>query len=120
MRNIAKCKLCNDIIESFNDTDHVFCKCGEISVNNGQAMRCTANDFRNFLRVDDKGNEIAVTVKDSDHLEQQLTRDDLLKTLDLQIKTIESLPDKAKLSPLNHYDLLSVMIWISSFFKLRD
>lgn len=120
MRNIAKCKLCKDIIESFHDSDHVFCKCGEISVNNGKAMRCTAKDFNNFLRVDDKGNEIIVTVINENEEKQNITRDDILKALDEQIKSIENLPDHAKLGPVNHYDLLSLMLWLSSFFKFRD
>ena len=60
MKNRAKCKLCNSIVESFHPTDHVICKCGEIELNGGDAMYAKANDFRNFVRVDDLGNEITV------------------------------------------------------------
>lgn len=124
MRNIAKCNLCKDIIESFHPTDFVECKCGEITVYGGQSMKCTANRWDNFMRVDDEGNEIKVTVKMPDQLPETpsniVTKKDLLQALDEQIKSIEALPDHAKLGNINHYDLLSLMIVVSSFFKSRD
>lgn len=67
MRNRAKCKLCGDILESFHQHDYVTCSCDEISIDGGQYMfKCGAKDFRNFLRVDDNGKEIEVTLKDKD------------------------------------------------------
>jgi len=36
MRNIAKCLLCGDIIESKYTHDYVTCKCGNLSVDGGQ------------------------------------------------------------------------------------
>lgn len=123
MRNIAKCKLCKDIIESFHPTDFVFCKCGEIAVSGGLGMHCSAKNFNNFLRVDDKGNEIVVTYKEDSKKPEEfdiVTKKDLLTSLDEHILYIENMPDRAKLSNTNYYDLLSLMVWLSSFFKSRD
>lgn len=33
--NRAKCTLCGDVIESRNETDYVYCKCGSIAVSGG-------------------------------------------------------------------------------------
>ena len=50
MRNRAKCKLCNDIIESTDNKDVIDCKCGEISVMGGQEkMGCMAKSWDNSL-----------------------------------------------------------------------
>lgn len=50
----------------------------------------------------------------------KLTREDLLKVLEEQIEIYERLPEHAKMMGVNHYDMLSMMIWLSSFFKLED
>jgi hypothetical protein len=58
MRNRAKCRLCNDIIESTHVHDYKTCSCGEISVDGGNEYhRCSAKDFHNFIRLDDKDNQ---------------------------------------------------------------
>lgn len=36
IENKAKCKLCDDVIESKGQWDFVTCKCGEISVDGGK------------------------------------------------------------------------------------
>jgi hypothetical protein len=36
IKNIAKCLLCGDIIESKHRHDYVTCKCGNLSVDGGQ------------------------------------------------------------------------------------
>lgn len=59
MRNRAKCRRCDDIIESTHRHDFVTCKCGEIAVDGGQAyFRAAAKNFENFIRLDDEGNEV--------------------------------------------------------------
>ena len=51
MRNRAKCKLCDDIIESVHHHDYITCKCGEISVDGGDHYcRCSARNWENFIR----------------------------------------------------------------------
>jgi len=127
MRNRAKCRLCSSIIESFLPDEIIYCKCGEIAVCDGAAMRCVFNDVANFLRVDDIGNEIVVSYKEkgaerqSDNQAQQEykppTRGELIGMLDEMVKNFENLPDHAKLSSITHYDLISLMLIISNILK---
>ena len=125
-RNRAKCRLCGDVIESFHSTDYIMCKCGEISVADGQGMRCGAKDYKNFLRIDDDDQEIYVTLKESDSILQDsdkpksLSRDDLLTMLKEMITHYESLPQNAMTAPVTHYDMLSVLMLVSALFKASD
>jgi len=124
MRNRAKCKLCNSVIESFHKGDYVNCKCGEISVFGGSdEMRCSANEWANFLRVDDKGNEIVVTVKGDDKPVEAISkpnRNDLLGMLDDMAKSIEGLPQQAMSMPVTNYDLLSLLLLLSALLRADD
>lgn len=124
MRNRAKCKLCKDIIESFHSTDYMMCKCGEIVVDGGSAMRCGANNFDNFIRVDDEGNEIIPTIKSCndnvkplDNEVKKPSREELLKMLESMIENIERLPSHAMTTSIDHYDLLSFMMLVSALFR---
>ncbi len=127
MKNRAKCKLCNSIIESFHSTDYVTCKCGEIAVNEGESMICFAKDFKNFVRVDDNGNEILVKIQDEfdeimknvpESASEKLTKkEDLIKELDELIKGIERLPQQAMLTPITHADFCSLMMLLSAILK---
>jgi len=121
MRNRAKCKLCSSIIESYHRYDHVSCKCGEINISGGNdALECGARDWSNFMRVDDLGNEILVKVKDEvpvlEH-EYKQSKADLHKILQGMIDSIEAMPANAKASPLNHYDMQSILLMMSSLFR---
>lgn len=143
MRNRAKCKLCNDIIESFHSHDFVFCKCKEIFVDGGtNCYRSGASDYSNFMRVDDEGLEIEVRVVDSaDAMKKEEndsvhaipekqsnqdipqstlppTKEELLHMFDDFIKTYEDLPEQAMRLPINHYDHLSLMMLIRSIVKV--
>ncbi len=120
MRNRAKCKLCQDVIESMHSTDIQICKCGEIGVEGGSAFYCRAKNWENFLRLDDEGNEKAVTIKEGvlEHIpESKPTKDDLIDMLDEMVKTYEALPQNAMTSPVTHYDVLSVLLVVSALFK---
>ena len=65
MRNRAKCKKCESIIESFHRHDYVKCTCGSIAVDGGQDyFKCVADDWVNFIRIDDNDKEIMPTIKD--------------------------------------------------------
>lgn len=127
MKNRAKCKLCNDIIESFHDQDYVFCKCREISVFDGNALRCTANNWSNFLRVDDLGNEIIVKVKEMsedikplDMPSNKPGKKELLGMLNDMINNIDNLPQHAATAPITHYDFSSLMILVAALFNSLD
>lgn len=130
MRNRAKCSKCQEIIESFHSTDYIECKCGCIALEGGESMKCLAKDWNYFLRVDDEGNEITVKVQDkkthSDNNsdkeitkepEVKLTKKDLIDMLEQYIKNIESLPQQAMLTSVNHYDLVSALLIVSSILR---
>jgi hypothetical protein len=125
MRNRAKCKLCQSIIESFHSTDYVVCKCGEISLDAGESLRCFAKDFNNFLRVDDEGNEIVVTFKkiDDDKSKDKTeskpiyTKKDLLDMLEEQIKSIDNLPSHALHSFVTNSDLQAVLVLLLAILR---
>ncbi len=134
MRNRAKCKLCLGVIESFHSTDYVTCKCDAIAVDGGDAMRCYAKDWNDFVRVDDENNEIVVTVKDKlteasekegqenhkeghDERKEKPHTKDIIAIIDNMIKDVEKLPQHAMNQPLTHYDYLSLLMLLSAAFK---
>lgn len=125
MRNRAKCKLCQSIIESFHSTDLVNCKCGHIFVDGGSAMLCGASDWNNFLRVDDEGNEIIIKVKSKEEAKEiepihKPTKKELIDMLDEMCKNIENLPPQAMTLPINHYDYCSLLMLLSSILRSDD
>ncbi len=120
MRNRAKCRKCNCIIESLEPHDWIYCECSEIGLSGGNdSYKCYASDFGNFLRVDDDGNEIIVKIKEPDQIDNPtvLSRDDLLNMLDEMIKNIENLPEHAKLTSINHYDHSALLYLLSAIFR---
>ena len=122
VKNRAKCKLCKDIIESFNEGDFVPCKCGEIYVNGGLKLLCGASNWNNFLRVDDQGNEIIVSVKEdqeekTDNYSNKPSKNEQIEMLDSMLKKIEELPPQAMQTYVSHYDLYSFMLVVSSILK---
>jgi len=119
MRNRAKCRLCESIIESFHATDYVSCKCGHISVSEGQNLGCGAIDFSNFMRVDDEGNEIIVrevnqSARDTENLSDIKEMVDELHRL---VDNLERLPQHTMSRPVNHYDLCSSLLLIGAILK---
>lgn len=125
MKNRAKCKLCNEILESFHRYDYVSCKCGEISINGGNdTFECSAKNWGNFLRVDDKGNEILVKIVEnpdekSEKMDEspKMGNDSKLEMLQQMLKNIENLPQKALELPINHYDFYSFMLIVLEILK---
>ena len=128
MKNRAKCNLCKEVIESFHLYDFVTCKCGEISIDGGQAsFKCGAKDWSNFIRIDDQGKEIPVTIedknspitenKDDQKLVYKPTKTELINMLEEMIKNIDGLPQHAMTSPINHYDFSSLLILLLALFK---
>lgn len=128
MKNRAKCNLCKSIIESFHRHDYVSCKCGEISIDGGdEYYKCRANDFKNFLRVDDEGNEIIVIFKSNQEKEENKndevkrgskpSKKELLDMLEIMIKSYENLPAHAMITPITNYDFLSALLLLLAVFK---
>ena len=127
MKNRAKCRLCQSIVESFFEGDVCTCKCGEITVYDGPAMRVEFRNVENFLRVDDLGNEIVVKYKDKEESEtdkpqedeplKELGRAELIAELDRFVEGFENLPDHAKRAPITGYDFISLMLVLSNILK---
>ncbi len=131
MKNRAKCKLCQMLIESFHRHDYVSCSCGEIAIDGGlDYFKVVAKNYDNFLRVDDEGNEIVIEVKEKDDVKETLdsddvkplynektSREDIVYMLQEMSKNIENLPSHAKLLPVNQYDLGSLIDLILILLK---
>lgn len=130
MKNRAKCKLCESVIESFHRHDFVSCKCGEISVDGGQDyFKCMYSNKDNFLRVDDEGNVIVPTFKEKEPeiesvkpIETIVTKEDkrklLIDAVEEMIKAVEGLPQNAMTTPVTQYDYASLLLMFSSMLKL--
>lgn len=126
MKNRAKCKLCNEILESFYRHDYITCKCGEISIDGGNDYcRAMAKNWENFLRIDDEGNEIVVTIQEP-VVKEPVTPDstpnkkELINMLDEMIKSIDNLPTHAMISAVTQYDMQALMMLLSSIFKEKN
>ena len=118
MRNRAKCRICNTIIESFTINDLVECDCGEIAISGGsQKLDCFAGNFSNFMRVDDEGNEIVVSIQERPFTSTKPSRAELIEILDEMRKRTENLPPVALYSPATNADLASVLMLVSEIFK---
>jgi len=122
-RNRAKCKLCRCIIESFHPTDYVMCNCGEIFVDAGEALKCGAKKWDNFLRIDDNGNEIVIKIKEEINDVKPLyngekpTKKQLIEMLDEMANNIEKLPQHAMTAPITHYDHWSLITLLSAILR---
>lgn len=115
MRNRAKCRLCQEVIESFHETDLIHCSCKQIGIWGGlTSYKTFAEDYKNFLRVDEEDREIEVKVQGIDASEE---RSDPVKEIDHMIKMIEDLPDIAKMETLNQYDFLRILYILKSFIR---
>lgn len=121
MRNRAKCKLCNDVIESFHRHDWVECSCKEISIDGGQdSFKCAANNWENFLRIDDQDKEHIIKLREEENAPHSpiTSKKDLVDAVNQLIGSYESLPQGALSEPVTGYDLLSVLLLLSAILKL--
>lgn len=126
MKNRAKCKLCHSVIESFFKGDYVECECGEIAVYDGEAMRVAYKAMKNFLRLDDEGNEYPIKYEEKKEQNTQgeigvgthkPTKEELIQELDNMIKAYDGLPYNASMAPVTHADHHSLLMVLSSIFK---
>ena len=119
MKNRAKCKLCQETIESTHHHDYVTCKCGEISIDGGNDYhRGHANNWHNFLRVDDEGNVIVPIIIEKEEPRLPVTdKQQVTSVLDEMIRRIEDLPPQALYSPINHSDFASLLRVLVDVFR---
>lgn len=129
MKNRAKCRLCGDILESLTQFDVVECSCKEISIWGGEyELRCHARDFKNFLRIDDRGAErqvkyIEVHEEDqkneaSEPVPKALTRQELIDEIDTLVQYISDYPPHKLHSACTYADLRDFVSLLSSVLKL--
>jgi hypothetical protein len=97
-------------------------------VSGGASMQCGAEDFANFLLVDDndKEHEVRTIEKDTKvgppEISQPLnepTKKDLIDMLVQIVKVYEDLPDAAKNQPVTNYDMQSALSLILCIFKTQ-
>ncbi len=126
MKNRAKCKKCESVIESFHSTDYVECKCGRISVFGGNAMYCSSLDWEDFVRIDDRGNEVITKVINKeeelampDKNLSEMTKEEMIKVLEEMIKQLESFPSHVMSQPITHYDYLSLLVLMLRIIKCK-
>jgi hypothetical protein len=132
MRNRAKCKLCEDIIES-SGTEWINCSCAQIGISGGEKYYGTvAVDYTNFLRIDDDGNEIPVTYVEKEPAKQEveqaaeeeptytLTKQDKIKELEsfFDHENFDKLPMHAKYGHVTEAAFQSLGLLLISI--LRD
>jgi hypothetical protein len=127
MRNRAKCKLCDDVIESKFQHDYVTCKCGEISVDGGNVYhRCRAANWDNFLRVDDEDNIVIPKIVNGVKHKQEEINDDappnitIVEKLDMlkeMAKSYDNLPPHAMTTYITNYEFQSLMLLLSSILE---
>jgi len=122
MRNKAKCALCKSIIESFALDDYVMCECEEIAISGGdQKFLAYAKDFKNFLRVDDNGNEIKTTFVDEQRIDLEKTntmsKEDLLLTLKQHIETYDQMPSHHLEKVVTKYELFQSLLVIYALLR---
>ncbi len=131
MINRAKCVLCQSTIESHLPDEIVYCKCGEIAVCDGPAMRMMPLGSKNFVRVDDMGNEIVVQYRahEEEPSEEQQEKDDnknisiheALEALEESIKYNDNLPQHVQYSFVTTYELNAYVRSILNILRrLRD
>lgn len=131
IRNTAKCKLCNDIIESYHSNDYSLCSCGEIYVDGGPlGMRCGARNWDNFVRIDNDGNIVIPKIVDptdaslvtdtADDVAVGLTFNDALDQLKHLEAVYRDLPQNVLYSSTSHSDMSSVLtLLVRVFDSLR-
>lgn len=130
MRNRAKCKLCEAVVESRHVHDLVECGCGEISVDGGlEYFKCSAKNPENFLRVDDEDNiivpkwverEPGVVEEKLEKTADRLTNADHLSAVNSMIEAIERLPDHEMMKPITHYDYYSMLLLVREVLRSRE
>lgn len=127
MRNRAKCKLCNEIIESFHRYDIVKCKCGEIYIEGGSDFyKAGCSDWANFIRIDDNDKEVPITVVDDPNEFKKVeddrppTRQEKLEMLKGMIESYERLPNNAMSNPVSNYDLAASLLLVYEILKDED
>ena len=128
MKNRAKCKLCETVIESIHSQDYQMCQCREIFVDGGKENLCGAKDWNNFLRVDDNGNVIVPKIVEGDSdevvveqpdMDPNEKKDNLIGMMKNLIDSYENLPPNARFASISHYDLQAALLIIYEIVRIK-
>ena len=125
MRNRARCRLCQEVIESKVMNEWITCKCEEITINGGtELFAAKAKHIENFLRIDDDGNIIVPPVTNNsipDQKELDITptqsRKDLLDGLKDIVRTYDNMPPHAMHSFVTNVELQTFMLYVIGIFE---
>lgn len=109
----SKCKLCDEIVEK-KMNEIVSCRCGEISLDGvTKTVKCKTSR-ENYVEVDGDGFEIISEMS----VDKRKTRlEELLSMLDEMERDISRLPSDGMLQPINHYDMSSLILLLSTILK---
>lgn len=129
MRNRAKCKLCNTVVESFHEFDLATCKCGEVAVYGGAqipSVHCKKKE--NVILVDDNDNEImpsSLTEKPKENATdlaeeppKEVTKKELIEIYETMIKADANLPQQALHAPCTYADLYHFKLFLLDILKI--
>ena len=122
MRHRAKCKVCGSVIESKGVGDYVVCECGDV-VLEGDPSGCFLARLKNkssMVIIDDEGNEIIPkqAVEAIPMPDEKPSRRELLESLEHWLENLENLPVNARMTPVTHADLASVVSLVCALFRL--
>lgn len=116
MRNRAKCKKCQEIIESVDQYKE--CSCGEIGI--GPDLYVAARNWDNFLRVEEDDQEKQVKYEDKSKKQDEddpkpLTKTELLDELKTLSEYYSNIPPNV---PVTHHDISVLLLLLLSILKL--
>ena len=122
MRNRAKCRLCDDILESLNKDDIKICSCGQIAICGGSdELKGKAKDPANFIRINDDDSEVITEIENASTPTPSDTsppsRDELLDMLKDFISAAEELPNHVKISFSTESDLQALRKLVYSILR---
>lgn len=132
MRNRAKCKNCDSILESFTLYDYVECSCGGIAIDGGSyRLNAYARNWENFLRIDDDGKITPISFvekpseyqKEAEHQQakeepKQLAKEGIMYEIDSTIQRLENLQILHQSQPLTQNDLKLVFEYLKRLVQL--
>ena len=106
----SKCKLCGSVIEGL-EGHIVECNCGEITLDGERKAVMCKTSLSNYVEVDNEGNEIVLVEK------ERPRKEELVNMLYEIGKSYEQLPEIAKVNPVNHYDLETVIMLVVAIMR---
>ena len=88
-------------------------------------MECASKDWKNFIRVDDQGNEVIPKIVEKE-IElagvepPRMTYKEKVDMLVAMVNNLESLPPHVMSQPINHYDFYSYFLVLSNILSSSD